>query len=158
MSDLPMKVNIRDARPDDCNTIIEFNSMLSAETEDTLLDRVVLSQGVERLLADPSLGRYFLAEDDDDRIVGQLAHTMEWSDWRNGMIWWLQSVYVLESCRGQGVFRALFEHLRTLAQASPDVCGLRLYIERNNQDAMAVYRSLSMDDAGYLVMQSMLQR
>jgi GNAT superfamily N-acetyltransferase len=90
--------------------IIEFNLQLAAETEDKTLDREQLSRGVSALLADPAKGRYFVAEI-DGTIAGQIMHAWEWSDWRNGVLWWLQSVYVRPQFRGHGVFRALFEHV-----------------------------------------------
>ena len=82
-------------------------------------------------------------------------HTWEWSDWRNGNVWWLQSVYVDPDYRNRGVFRLLYEHLRGLAATDPGVVGLRLYVERENERALDVYRRLGMDDAGYLVMEEM---
>jgi GNAT superfamily N-acetyltransferase len=85
--------------------------------------------------------------------VGQIIHTYEWSDWRNGCFWWIQSVYVTRSARGQGVFRRLFEQIRTLARAEPGVCGLRLYVERDNSRAQKTYRQCGLMDPGYFVME-----
>ncbi|MFN0052989.1 MAG: GNAT family N-acetyltransferase, partial [Planctomycetales bacterium] len=135
-------MQIRPAVLKDWPTIAEFNCLLAEESEGKRLDRTHVEPGVKALLSDPRKGRYFVAVDDSPtdvsaapgasgagRIVGQLMHTFEWSDWRNGDIWWLQSVYVHPDFRRQGVFRALFAHLRQAADSDPNVVGLRLYVE-----------------------------
>ena len=152
MNPLPPTVLIRDAVLADGPTIVEFSRRLALETEDKVLDRATLEAGVARALADPDRLRFWIAEiGDPPRIVGQAAITREWTDWRNGWLWWLQSVYVVEPERGRGVFRALFQHIRQQAQASPDVIGLRLYVENANQAAMRTYQSLGMKPGGYSV-------
>ena len=130
--------------------IVEFNRLLALETEAITLSVEVLTQGVRTALLDPHKARYFVAEI-DGQVVGQLMHTREWSDWRNGDIWWLQSVYVREDFRRAGVFRALIEHLRAEAQSSPDVVGIRLYVEEHNDRAAATYDRLGLPAAGYVV-------
>ncbi len=147
-----MPLEIRDATPPDTATIVDFNQRLAWETEQKHLDPATLTQGVGRLLADASLGRYFLATS-GGQIVGQLMITYEWSDWRNGPIWWLQSVYVIAQFRRQGVFRCLHEHVRGLAKDQAEAVALRLYVERENHAAQAVYRQAGMEDAGYFVME-----
>jgi GNAT superfamily N-acetyltransferase len=117
-------MQIRPATIEDLATIVEFNRLLALETESIELSIAVLTDGVRAALLDPHKARYFVAEA-DGQIFGQLMHTREWSDWRNGDIWWLQSVYVVASARRQGVFRALVEHVTQLAQSTPDVVGLR---------------------------------
>src|SRR5687767_2743552 len=112
---MPLKLQIRDATLADAATIADFNQRLAMETEDKRLDDATLRRGVQRLLADGTRGRYFVACR-DGQIVGQLMITYEWSDWRDGQIWWLQSVYVVSECRRQGVFRQLHEHARRLAR------------------------------------------
>jgi GNAT superfamily N-acetyltransferase len=149
---MPQKFNIRDATPDDAATIVEFNQRLAWESEQKRLDAATLEQGVARLLADPTWGRYFLACHEGE-VVGQLMITYEWSDWRNGPIWWLQSVYVLPEHRRQGVFRRLHAHVRELAKTGREAVALRLYVERNNTAAHEVYRQAGMHDAGYFVME-----
>lgn len=144
-------VVIRAAAVDDLETIAEFNVRLAEETEGAPLDRETVRRGVRALLADGSRGSYYVAC--TDKIVGQLMHTREWSDWRNGDIWWIQSVYVHPHHRRQGVFRSLYDHLKTLAEADPGVVGLRLYVEQENEAARATYRDLGMTPAPYLVMQ-----
>lgn len=141
---------IRSALPTDAEVIVRFNALLASESEGKRLDPARLAPGVNKALARPELCRYFVAEL-DDRIVGQAMVTYEWSDWRDGVFWWLQSVYVEEGYRRRGIFRSIFQHIHQLAREDPDVCGLRLYVEQANQRAMNTYRSLGMSAAGYLV-------
>ena len=115
-----------------------------------------LTAGVHAALDDPARGRYLLACD-GDRIVGQLMLTTEWSDWRNGVLWWIQSVYIPPETRRRGVFRALFAHVQSLARATPGVVGLRLYVEQNNTVAHEVYRRVGMQDACYRVFEQMFE-
>ena len=142
---------IRESVGGDWPTIVEFNRRLAEETELLRLDPAVLEAGVKAALADPAKARYFVACQPDGQIIGQLMHTWEWSDWRNGQIWWLQSVYVLKEYRGAGVFRQLFNFLRQLAHENPGVVGLRLYVEDHNEQAQGVYNRLGMKAAGYRV-------
>ena len=143
---------IRDARPDDRDVIVEFNSRLAHETEEKRLDPAVLAAGVAAALADPDRLRYWVAESPErSGLLGQAAVTREWSDWRNGWLWWLQSVYVHPDARGLGVFRALYGRIRASARAEPDVIGLRLYVEQDNQRAQQTYLALGMRPGGYHV-------
>lgn len=144
-------ISIRDAILSDCETIAEFNIRLANETEDKQLDRATITAGVRRMLEDQSKGRYFVAVTPEDRVVGQVMFTCEWSDWRNGDFWWLQSVYVDREFRRQGIFRMLLNHLRSAARSSEDVVGLRLYVEKDNQAAKKTYAELGFDDPGYEV-------
>lgn len=138
-------VRVRDARPDDLAVIVDFNARLADETEGKILDRSTLTLGVEAALAEPDRLRYWVAEGREGGVVvGQAAITREWSDWRNGWLWWFQSVYVAHEHRGCGIFRTLYHHIRDQARSSPDVIGLRLYVEPENHRAQAVYRSLGM--------------
>ncbi|MFO1021309.1 MAG: GNAT family N-acetyltransferase [Planctomycetales bacterium] len=148
-------IEIRAGVFEDWTTIVEFNTRLAAETEGKTLSTAVLTQGVQNLLRDPQRGRYFVAVHDGE-VVGQLMHTWEWSDWRNGFFWWIQSVYIHADYRGQGVFRALFQHLEREAREAGDVVGLRLYVETHNDEAHAVYEKLQMVPAGYLVREKFL--
>jgi GNAT superfamily N-acetyltransferase len=152
-----MTIEIRLATSDDWPTIVEFNCLLAVESEGKQLDRRHVEPGVKAILSDPRKGRYLLALA-DGRIVGQMMHTYEWSDWRNGDIWWLQSVYVHTDFRRQGVFRALFERLRSEAEADPAVVGLRLYVEKENTHAHETYRNLGLTEGGYFVMQKFHRR
>ncbi len=152
-SDKPQLI-IRSAHPTDRETLIDFNARLALETEHKTLSRDVLERGVDAALGDPDRLRYWVAEY-DGRVVGQAAITREWSDWRNGWIWWLQSVYVQMGHRGQGVFRALFRQIREEALSTPDVIGLRLYVEVENHQAQGTYRALGMEPGGYHVFEEL---
>lgn len=143
---------IRPAQASDWPTIVDFNCRLAEESEGFTLNHEAVTAGVQALLADRSRGRYLVACSETE-IVGQLMHTREWSDWRNGDIWWLQSVYVVPVWRRQGVFRALFEELAREAEADPGVVGLRLYVENHNDSAMQVYLRLGLRQAGYQVLE-----
>jgi GNAT superfamily N-acetyltransferase len=147
-----MPPTVRRATADDAALIVDYNLRLALESEDKVLDPAVLAPGVARVLADPTRGRYFVAEI-DGRVVGQLMITTEWSDWRNGWIWWIQSVYTDTPARRQGVFRALYEHVVRTARNEGDVVGLRLYVENDNHAAQATYLRMGMTSAGYLVLE-----
>jgi GNAT superfamily N-acetyltransferase len=143
-----MNINLRQATIADASVITRFNALMAEETEQITLNQDRLRLGVESLLKDPSKGIYFLAEI-DNVVVGQIMITYEWSDWRNGTFWWIQSVFVEKSARGSGVFRSLFEHVHALAKTRPDVCGLRLYVEKRNDRAKRTYDRLSMKPSHY---------
>ena len=143
---------VRPATPDDADFLTTGNVSMALEAEHKRLEPSVVHAGVRAVLADPGKGRYFVAED-SGRAVGQLMVTYEWSDWRNGTFWWIQSVYVLPEARRRGVFRSLFDHLAEAARAEGDVCGIRLYVERDNDRAQATYRRCGLEDAGYAVME-----
>jgi len=157
MGDPDMKIQIRAADPEDCETIAGFNAAMAMETEHKSLPLKVLRRGVLRLLEDSGRGRYYLAEC-DGQVIGQIMYTKEWSDWRDGWFWWIQSVFVLERYRGQSVFFSLYQYLESLAQADPDVCGIRLCVDRDNHIAQSVYRALGMTKGSYRVMEVLMDR
>lgn len=140
---------IRTAGPGDLTALVDFNVAMAAETEDRVLPTERVRAGIGRLLDDPGLGRYLIAEAPDGGIAGALALTFEWSDWRNGLFWWIQSVYVRPPWRRQGVYAALHRHVEVEARADPDCCGLRLYVERDNDNAMATYHAMGMIETDY---------
>ena len=148
-------MEIRDAGLSDAETVVDFNRRLARETENKELSLDDLIPGVRQALQQPDQCRYFVACL-DGRIVGQIMLTYEWSDWRNGQIWWIQSVYVPAEYRRLGVFRALYQHVEQLARSTPGVVGLRLYVERHNAAALDVYRRMGLGDAGYVVLEKML--
>jgi ribosomal protein S18 acetylase RimI-like enzyme len=150
-----LAVTIRPATSSDASRIAEFNCRLAEESEGKTLDGPTVLAGVGVLLDTPGHGRYFVAENGSE-IVGQLLITFEWSDWRNGQFWWLQSVYVVPSYRRQGIFSMLYSHVASLAEQDPSVCGLRLYVDERNERALDAYRSLGLDYAGYRVMERKL--
>ncbi|WP_152051126.1 GNAT family N-acetyltransferase [Tautonia marina] len=145
---------VRDARLSDRDAIVAFNCSLALETEDKQLDRSVVGRGVERALATEDRLRYWVAER-DGQLIGQSAISREWSDWRCGWIWWLQSVYVTQEARGLGVFRALHTHIRDTARQTSEVIGLRLYVEQDNHRAQKTYDALGMTPGGYLVFEDL---
>ncbi len=147
-----MTIVIRDASPADGPIIAGFNSRLPEETEGKSLDPDVIGPGVAAMLADPLKGRYWVAEADAD-IVGQIMVTYEWSDWRNGTWWWLQSVYVREDHRQTGIFKALYRYVEALAQDDESVVGIRLYVENDNTRAQAIYDNLGFRSTGYQMQQ-----
>lgn len=150
-----MDIHIRDATSADQPVIANFNSQLAAETEGRILNEELIGHGVAALLADRTKGRYWLAVI-DGQIAGQMMVTYEWSDWRNGMLWWIQSVYVPAQFRRRGVFSAMYEHVASLVRADKDACGIRLYVEKSNLHAQDTYRNLGMIKPGYEVMESIL--
>lgn len=145
-------VQVRRAQAADAERIAEFNRRLASESEGLELDEATVRQGVRRLLENPSLGCYFLAESSAE-IVGQLGLTYEWSDWRNGLFWWIQSVYVVPEVRRAGVFRQLFHAVETQALEDPGCCGLRLYVEGENERALETYQALGLEQAPYQMLE-----
>lgn len=145
-------MRIRPATPADLDVVCDFNSRLALESEGKTLDMSLLRPGVAAVLADPEKGRYFLAEE-DSRIVGQMALTYEWSDWRNGWFWWIQSVYVHPDHRRRGVFASLYRHVEESAKGGGQVIGIRLYVEAENMAAHATYERLGLVWTSYRVME-----
>jgi GNAT superfamily N-acetyltransferase len=149
-----MTITYREAAPDDLPTIVDFQIRLARESEDLGLDRATCTLGVEALFANPALGRYYLAES-DGLPVASLMITLEWSDWRNGMVWWIQSVYVAPEMRRQRVYAGLYEHVKWLAGADDGIKGIRLYVDRRNRSAQEVYARLGMNGEHYRVFEWM---
>jgi ribosomal protein S18 acetylase RimI-like enzyme len=147
-----MSTTIRRATPDDLDVLVKFNAALAWETEHKRLRPEILTAGVKAVFADASRGFYTVAEHAGE-VVGQMMVTFEWSDWRNGWFWWVQSVYVREDARRLGVFRSLYREVQRLAVADRDVIGIRLYVERENVRAQATYRALGMTDTTYGMME-----
>jgi GNAT superfamily N-acetyltransferase len=147
-------MRIRLATPQDAQVLTQFNVAMALETEGKELLPEVIGAGVRALLAAPAAGFYVLAEQ-ADRIVGGLMITKEWSDWRNGNFWWIQSVYVRPESRRRGVYKALYRHVQDLAAGDPAVCGFRLYVERENSAAQSVYAALGMKSTRYLVFEEL---
>jgi GNAT superfamily N-acetyltransferase len=143
---------VRPATRADLQTICDFNASLALESEGKTLEPATLRAGTDAFLRDPSKGRYYVAEMDGD-IVGQIGLTFEWSDWRNGWFWWVQSVYVRPDARRGGVFRALYQHLEGEAQRDPQVIGIRLYVDDDNGGAQETYRRLGLTPTTYRVME-----
>ena len=148
MTDPPTGLRVRAGLAEDVPVLIDFQLRMARETEELGLDLGTLTRGVEAVFADPSRGTYWVAER-GGRVVGGLLTTFEWSDWRNGVILWIQSVYVVPEERGRGVYRALYEHLRAKVEADPGLKGLRLYVDKRNAGAQRVYERLGMTREHY---------
>jgi GNAT superfamily N-acetyltransferase len=147
-SDSPSDVEIRPAVGGDAEAIIQFQVRMAQETEELELDLHTVTRGVQAVLDDSTKGQYWVAES-GGRLVGSLMTTYEWSDWRDGTVLWVQSVYVLPALRGRGIYRRLYEHLRDRVLASPDLRGIRLYVDRRNLAAQRVYERLGMSREHY---------
>lgn len=143
-------VRIRRANASDASSFVAFNIAMAWETEQLQLDEAKIRAGVYGLFAQPHFGFYVAAEV-DGQIAGGLMITYEWSDWRNQVFWWIQSVYVRPEFRGKGVYRALYEGVRTLAASDGQCCGFRLYVEKTNAAAQRVYAKLGMEESHYLM-------
>jgi GNAT superfamily N-acetyltransferase len=139
---------VREAQAGDCDVLVAFAAEMARETEGKDLDTTTLRTGIAALLADASKGRTYLLEE-DGVAVATLSLTSEWSDWRNGWFWWIQSVYVRPASRGRGHYRRLHEFVVAEAAKRSDVYGLRLYVERENHGAQATYRALGMEETHY---------
>jgi ribosomal protein S18 acetylase RimI-like enzyme len=148
------QLTVRPASIEDVEAIVGFSAAMAWETEQRRLDHAILRQGTLSLLRTPSLGFFMVAEakaEGPPVVVGQLMITYEWSDWRNGRFWWIQSVYVDSAWRRRGVFRRMHDTVMSAAKAASDVCGVRLYVEQENKAAQAVYRRLGLLPSGYKV-------
>ncbi|HEY5803574.1 MAG TPA: GNAT family N-acetyltransferase [Lysobacter sp.] len=164
MSGQPMQVplRIRAANAHDRDLLAQWALAMALETEHKQLDLATVQAGIEAAIADEAKARYFVAvreatvagRETISSAAGTLMLTREWSDWRNGDWWWIQSVYVVPSHRRQGVFAALYRHVEQLARDTPGVVGLRLYVERDNAQAHRTYQALGMVDAGYAIYES----
>ena len=138
------------AATEDVAAIAQFNIAMAAETEDLALDPQTVHAGVAAVVSDDRRGFYLVARS-DGKAVGSLMITYEWSDWRNGYLWWIQSVYVVPSARKQGIFRLLYDNVISLAKQDGDAAGVRLYVEKDNRGAQEVYRKLGMSETAYRV-------
>jgi GNAT superfamily N-acetyltransferase len=148
-----MNLKLRRATVADLEVLVAFNAALAWETEHKRLRPEVLTPGVRAVFADSSRGFYTIAENERGEVVGQMMVTFEWSDWRNGWFWWVQSVYVREDARRAGVFRALYREIQRQAAADPGVIGLRLYVEEENSRARATYAAMGMKPTTYGLME-----
>jgi len=148
-------MNIRLGGKFDIRALVEFNQAMALETEGKTLDTQILQSGVESVFHDEKKGFYTVAEV-DGRIVGGLMITFEWSDWRDSWFWWIQSVYILPEYRGRGIYRLLYEFVKELAREKEDVCGFRLYVEKENVHAQKVYEKLGMEESYYLMYEEMI--
>ncbi|MEP7340813.1 MAG: GNAT family N-acetyltransferase [Acidobacteriota bacterium] len=142
------------AVPEDAAAIVEFQIAMALETEEVELDCDICTEGVAAVFADSKHGFYLVGEQDGQVVVSTLI-TYEWSDWRNGVVWWIQSVYVKPEARGQGVYKGLYKYVQELANADEDVRGIRLYVDKRNTRAQQVYARLGMNGEHYQVFEWM---
>jgi GNAT superfamily N-acetyltransferase len=147
-------IDYREAILSDVQVIVDFQLAMARETEELELDREVCERGVQSVFDVPSRGRYFVAEDGGS-VIASLMITYEWSDWRNGNVWWIQSVYVRPEFRQRRVYAGLYAHVKNLVQADDSLRGIRLYVDRRNVRAQQVYTKLGMNGEHYQVFEWM---
>lgn len=149
-----MEIRIADIK--DANNLVEFNQAMALETEGKRLETAVLQSGVEAVFNDEKKGFYVVAEDEKGKIVGGLMITFEWSDWRDKWFWWIQSVYILPEARGQKLYKRMYDFVKAKARNNGNVCGFRLYVEKENTNAQNVYEKCGMESSHYLMYEEML--
>ena len=141
-------MKIRRAATEDAKALSQFNQHMALETEGIVLIPEIIDAGVNTMIENPQMGFYLVAEE-DAKIAAALMVTTEWSDWRNGLFWWIQSVYVLPEFRRRGLYRQLYEKVKKMAEEDKQVCGFRLYVEHENTVAQKTYQSLGMEETHY---------
>jgi ribosomal protein S18 acetylase RimI-like enzyme len=146
---------VRNAREQDIHALTDFNIAMARETENKILSPAKARAGMGAVIRHPDHGFYLVAEL-EGQITGSLLVTREWSDWRDGVFWWIQSVYVPPEFRKRGIYRALYDAVKALAKSSPEVCGFRLYVEKNNRAARSVYSKLGMSETEYRIYEEIL--
>jgi GNAT superfamily N-acetyltransferase len=149
------EINVRHSTAAEASRIAAFNKVLAMESEGLALDEKTVAAGVIALMGHPDRGFYLVAET-EGHVVGCLLVTYEWSDWRNRMFWWIQSVFVKPEYRGRGIYRALDEKVKELAAQAGNVCGIRLYVHQGNTRAQEVYRSIGMENTQYQLFEELL--
>ena len=148
------EVNYRRAASSDAAAIVEFQIAMARETEDLELNREICTKGVNAVFEDSSRGQYYVGEM-DGRVAASTLITYEWSDWRNGVVWWIQSVYVVPDARGRGIYSGLYRQIQEFARADQNVKGIRLTVDKRNTIAQQVYAKLGMDGNHYQVFEWM---
>ena len=143
-------MNIRKALNKDIDVIARYNYNLAYETENKILNMNILTKGVEAIIKDENKGIDHVCEINGE-VVGQIMYTFEWSDWRNGTFLWIQSVYVNKEFRGMGVFKALYKFIRDIADNDNNICGIRLYVEKENTIAKKTYKNIGMKECNYYI-------
>jgi len=141
-------IDIRKGKLSDTERIVELQLQLAKETEGLQMDKTLVSRGVQGVFQEPERGTYWIAGEKDD-ILGMLLVTPEWSDWRNGIVLWMHSIYIVPRARGQGVFKMLYLNLKKKVEQSPKMMGLRLYVDKRNKSAREVYEKLGMSKEHY---------
>jgi GNAT superfamily N-acetyltransferase len=142
-------MKIKQANIEDIDSIIRFQQAMAHETEGIELNGEILQKGVEAVLKDQHKGIYYVAEI-GGQVVASLLTTYEWSDWRNGTVLWIQSVYVLPEYRRRGVYRSMYAHIKNLVTNSEELKGIRLYADKNNHPAHRTYENMGMNQDHYI--------
>ena len=145
---ITIMITVREALPSDAGRIAAFQVAMAAETEQLKLASPTVEKGVREVFDRPALGKYFVAER-EGAVVASLLITYEWSDWRNAMVWWIQSVYVVPEMRQKGVFKKMYHHIREQVLSDDRVTGIRLYVDKSNERARKVYQRIEMDGDHY---------
>src|SRR5271170_5240238 len=143
-------MEIREATSKDIPHLLDFQLKMALETENITLEISSLSLGVQRMFKDSTKGRYYVTEENGE-VIGCLMTTYEWSDWRNGTVLWVQSVYVPNEHRGKGVYKKMYNHIRQLVEGDPDLKGIRLYVDKTNEVAQETYTKVGMNGEHYTV-------
>jgi ribosomal protein S18 acetylase RimI-like enzyme len=146
---------VRNAGEQDLPALADFNIAMARETENKRLSSSKVKAGMRAVIRHPDHGFYLVAEL-NGQVAGSLLVTKEWSDWRNGVFWWIQSVYVPPGFRKRGIYRALYDAVKARAKSNPEVCGFRLYVAQNNRAAMSVYSRLGMSETEYRIYEESL--
>ena len=139
---------VREAKIADKKTIAAFQVAMALETENIQLDLTTVLKGADAVFEDRAKGIYYIAEDKGE-IIGSLMITFEWSDWRNGVVWWIQSVYIKPDSRRKGMFSKMYKHIQDIVTNDGHIKGLRLYVDNTNKRAQKVYAKLGMDGTHY---------
>ncbi len=141
---------VREATEQDIPSLLDFQLKMALETENITLEISSLTMGVHRLFKDSTKGKYYVTEV-NGQVVGCLMTTYEWSDWRNGTVLWIQSVYVATEHRGLGVYKTMYNHIMQLVDTDPDLKGIRLYVDKNNAPARNIYQKIGMNGNHYAI-------
>lgn len=141
-------IEIRKGKLSDLERIVELQVRMAQETEGLGLDKTVVSRGVRGVFEEPARGTYWVAEE-KDTFLGVLLAITEWSDWRNGTVLWIHSLYIIPQARRQGVFKKLYLNLKKQVEQSPELMGLRLYVDKRNKSAQKVYEKMGMNKHHY---------
>lgn len=150
-------IKIRRANENDIDAIVRFNEAMAIETENKVLNHNIITNGVTRLFNFPQYGFYILAEVDNE-IVASLMITTEWSDWRDGLFWWVQSVFVVPLQRRKGLYSKLYNHVKELASADENICGFRLYVDNENTSAQKTYEKCGMEQTNYILYEEITRK
>lgn len=142
------KIQFREANVSDAESIVNFQLAMALETEDLALDKETCTLGVAEVFKNPNRGRYFVVQS-ESKVIASLLIVTEWSDWRNGEVWWIHSVYVLPEFRKEKVFTQFYEYIKSQVQADPKLRGLRLCVDKRNAVAQTVYCKLGMNNQHY---------